>query len=138
MDNAKRARIRSGDAAVNRIARAASRINGAVVSEALEGPLSSEHATGLYRAAETDLHGALALIHDCRRSIEGIPVKDEEGEREERMLQYLARMEHAIEEFLKAEVAGTPRDGLPFHRLDEARLLPPDLLAAVRRRQEAM
>lgn len=137
MEPEQRNRIRSGNAAVKRATRAATEVANAMTSEALEDDKMGHNvAVGQYIEAERDLEGALAIIRDCRRSIED--GEEAKPSLEERMVDALAVMEKTIDDFLIAEVAGTPRDGLPFHRLDECRVLSPDILALVRRRQEDM
>jgi len=68
----ERDRIKAGTAAVMRASRAVSEIVSAMRADALEGDsLRMGVSTGQYISAERDLEGALALVRECRRSIEG-------------------------------------------------------------------
>ncbi len=71
-DRAKRARIRSVDAAVARTSRATAAMVGAMMQDGLESDkFATQVATAKYSEAEENLEQALELIRDCRRSVEG-------------------------------------------------------------------
>lgn len=134
-DREQRARIKALGAVGRRLGAAQGELASASEKQALDDASDWDKNVSIAHLAncESQLHGALALLQDSRRSLTGErPSAEHEGA--DRMVEYLARMWWAIEDFLKAEVAGTPRDGLPFGKLDEARILPPDLFAAIQNR----
>jgi hypothetical protein len=133
-DRNKRARVRSIAAAQTRLGKAQQQLAQVAESEALEGDEKFDMSvrSALLTNSERDLHGALALVADCNRSVSGVE-RSEDEVREERVLGYLAGLVGAARTvFNRSHEPG----GVPWEKLEQAMIFPPDIEAAIEVRME--
>lgn len=121
---------------MKRLTRATSEVVNAIMGD-LEGDrMGTGVAVGQLTEADRDGEAAITLIRDCRRSLGDESFKDEDvGDRDD-LIRYIARMETAIDRLLNAQITGKPIPDNLFLALDDSRVLPQNVLAEVRQRQE--